>query len=210
MSQDPIAFLTETYPSLFAEGVALLEASAATDAKAKAQLDDIRAAAGGAHVVLEGEGGGDVWLVVKDGVMRAERKAPEGVKVSMAFAVPASAAAAGLALLEEEGTLGLDDAKRRIAGVASKKLETLLAPEKITFHVTVKDVPDLETVTAKIALGLADPPEKPGFTATLSWDSLEDLKNGDLTPQQLFFNKTKIVGDATRAMTLAMSAMPRK
>jgi hypothetical protein len=204
MSQDPIAFLTETYPRLFAEGVALMEAAGSS------RLADVKAAAGGAHLVLEGEGGGEVWLVVSDGVMRAERSAPAGVTISIAVAIPASALAAALEMLEGEGTLELDDAKVRIAGAASKRFEGLLAAEKIAFHVTVKDVPDLESVTAKIGLGLPDPPDKAGFTATLSWDSLEDVRNGDLTPQQLFFNKTKIVGDATRAMALAMTAMQKR
>jgi putative sterol carrier protein len=69
-------------------------------------------------------------------------------------------------------------------------------------------VPDNDQVgVVRVGVGVDAPPEKPGFTVTVDYDDLEDVRAGDLTPQQLFMTKLKIVGDASRAMTLAMTMM---
>ena len=41
-------------------------------------------------------------------------------------------------------------------------------------------------MTVRIGLGVDTPPASPKFTATVSWDHIEEVRAGDLTPQQLF------------------------
>ena len=53
-----------------------------------------------------------------------------------------------------------------------------------------------------------EPPEEPTFTAAVSWDDIEDVRNGDLTAQQLF-GRLRITGDASRAMAIGMMLMQR-
>jgi hypothetical protein len=202
MSTEPLTFLLETYPAHFARGVAAL----AADPGAASRLADIRAARGAVQVVFEGEGGGEVFLAVDAGVMTASRTRP-ALPVRFCVAAPHAAARGALALLEESGRLEDAEAPVRAAGLTSARMDKLIEKERLAFHVIVKNVPELETITIRVGVGVDAPPEKPGFTVTLDYDDLEDVRAGDLTPQQLFMTKLKIVGDASRAMTLAMTMM---
>jgi hypothetical protein len=208
MHTEPIAFFTEDYPALFARGVAELDARAgAGDARARAVVADVRAARGAVRLVFEGEGGGEVWLGVDGGVMRAEPRAPTDLPVRIAVALPAAVARAGLRLLAERWATVDDRAPLAVVRGASAKVEKLLSKEKLCFHVVVADVPDVDTVTVRIAVGYPEIPAQPGFTAHLSYDDLEEVRRGALTPQQLLFKKIRFVGDASRAMSLAMSVV---
>jgi hypothetical protein len=206
MHTEPLAFFTEDYPALFSRGVAELDARAAAgDLRAKAVVADARAARGAVRLTFEGEGGGELWLVVEGGAMRAERTAPADVPVRIAVALPVDIARGGLRLLAERAAA--DDARAPVAVArgASAKIEKLLSKEKLSFHVVVKDVPEVDTVTVRVAVGLPEIPPQPGFTAHVSYDDLEEVREGALTPQQLLFKKVRFVGDASRAMALAMS-----
>lgn len=207
MSTEPLDFLRETVPALYAKGVAELEKRASSDALWKKQLDDTLGAAGATHVVLEGPGGGELWMAVRHGKLTAHDSKPTDVPTRLAVAGPADGAKEGLAELLGLGQHDNPEALLRLARATSARAEKLVEKEKIGFHLIIKDVPDFDVVTIKCGVGLEDPPEKPGFTATVSYDSLEDMRAGDITPQQLFMTKTKIVGDATRLITLVMTAM---
>lgn len=205
MSTDPVAFFLETFPSLFARGVEAL----AADTQATARLGDVRAARGAVQIVLEGEGGAELFLAVEGGKMSGVRVRPE-LPVRFCVGAPVEAARALLGGLEDSGSLEHEQAPLRVAGLASGKMDKLLEKEKLAFHVIVKNVPDLDTVTVRIGVGVDGPPEKPGFTITVDYDDLEEVRAGQLTPQQLFMNKLKIVGDASRAMTLVMTMMQQQ
>jgi len=205
MSTDPNQYFLETLPLLFTRGVEALSA----DADAQARLADIRAARGAVQIVLEGEGGAEIFLAVENGTMRGVSARPD-LPLRFCVAVSREAASGALGMLEESGNLGHEQAPLRAAGLASGKMDKLIAKEKLSFHVIVKNVPDLDSVTVRVGVGVESLPEKPGFTVTVDYDDLEEVRTGALTPQQLFMKKLKIVGDASRAMTLAMTMMQQQ
>jgi hypothetical protein len=205
MSTDVIPFLLETLPALFARGVEAL----AADPQAQARLDDTRAARGALLLVLEGEGGAELFLCVEGGTLIGQRTRPD-LPVRFCAAVSLAAAQGALDLLEESGSLSHEHAPLAAAGLASGKMDKLVQKEKLAFHVIVKNVPELESVTIRVGIGVEGPPEKPAFTVTVDYDDLEEVRAGELTPQKLFMNKLKIVGDASRALALAMTALQQQ
>ncbi len=209
MTQDPIAFFHEALPAHFHAGVEALKA--ATGPGSKEALDDVLGSKGAVRINVTGDEGGEVWLVVEDGTMRAEKERPDGYPVRMAFAFTADAAKGALGLLEESGRMGEAGSATRFAKVASARSEKLLAGQKLEFHVIIKDVPDdADDVVIKIGIGTDTAPEKPQFTAAISYDDLEDVREGDLTPQQIL-GRLRLTGDASRAMALGMMlAQPPK
>jgi len=204
---EPLDFLRTSLPDLFNRGVATLaERAAAGDARAQASVDDIRAASGTVHVVLEGEG--EIFLTVQDGCMAALDMAPAFPPVRMAFGVPSEAARLALEELARSGLLTHEKASVRVARSASARAEKLLAQEKHAFHVVLEDTPDLDDVTIKVGIGHPSPPDTPGFTAKVKWDDIEATRAGKMTPMQLFMGgKVRLVGDASRFMTVLMTMM---
>lgn len=204
---EPLDFLRTTLPELFNRGVSLLSAEAAAgDARAKARLDDIRGASGTVHVVLEGEG--EVFLVVHAGSMTPQDTAPASPPVRMSYGVPSEAARAALGELERSGALSHEKAAVRVASVASARAEKLLAQEKHAFHVVLEETPDLDDVTIKVGIGHPVPPETPGFTAKVKWDDIEATRARKISPMQLLMGgKVRLVGDASRLMTVVMTLM---
>ena len=209
MNTDPVAFIRDDFVRLFNAGVAQYAARASEgDEKAKARHDDICAARGVILVNLEGEGGASLWLTVADGQMNLVDAAPEGFPPRMGVAAPVDAARAGLEELAD--AFDEEKAARRFARGASGSIEQLLEAHRLNFHLSFVDLPaDPDEVTLRIAIGSNDPPDEPEFAATISWDDIEDVRDGELTPQQLF-GRLKITGDATRAMALGMTLMQRR
>jgi hypothetical protein len=206
MTQDPIAFFHEVLPAHFHAGVEALKA--ATGPGSKEALDDVLGSKGAVRVTIAGEG--EVYLVVENGTMRAEKAKPDGYPVRWALAFTSEAAKGALALLEESGRMNEPGAPARFARVASARAEKLLAGQKLEFHVIIKDVPDADDVVIKIGIGTDTAPEKPQFTAAISYDDLEDMREGDITPQQIL-GRLRLTGDASRAMALGMMlAQPPK
>ncbi len=207
MHQDPLAFLEETLPAQFQKGLAALSAS--RSATAEAELADVRGATGSMRIVVDGLG--ERWVGVSKGAMTVTKSPPE-LPVRGVVAFTSEAAEGALEWLEESGHL--EDAKTALAlsRVASQRAEKILANQKIEFHVTVVDLPDdMKDVTVRCGVGVSEPPTKPQFTATISYDDIEDLRAGELTPQQVI-GRLKLTGDASRAMALGMTlfAPPKK
>jgi len=202
---EPLEFFRAKLPDLFNRGVADLTARAAAgEAGLQARLDDIRAASGTVHVVLEGEG--DVYLAVHEGQMTALAAAPASPPVRMSFGAPADAVGAALGELERSGVLEHEKAPSRIAQSASAKAEKILAQQKHAFHVVLEDTPDFDSVTVKVGIGHPDPPAAPGFTAKVKWDDIEAARAGKLKPAQLLMGgKVRLVGDASAFMTVMMT-----
>lgn len=211
MTTDPIAFVKNDIPELFNRGVAQYKERAdGGDAKAKARYEDIAAARGAIRVVIEGEGGGEVWLGVSGGALSVQESRPADLPVRFAIGAPADAAKAGLEELESAELLEREEAPRRLARTASAELEKVLEGHKLEFHLTLTDLPaDPDEVTIRVGVGVDTPPASPKFTAKVSWDDIEDLRAGELTPQQLF-GRLKLTGDASQAMALGMTLMQRR
>lgn len=211
MSTEPIVFLRTVLPDLFNRGMAQTKTRAeGGNPKAKARFDDAAAARGAVRVLLEGEGGGEVWLAVESGAMKALDARPDNLPVRMVVAAPADAARAGLEELQSSELLERDEAPRRFIRTASAEVEKMLEGHRIEMHLTLTDLPaDPDEVTLRVGLGVAEPPSNPRFTASVSWDDIEDLRAGDLTPQQLL-GRLKLKGDASQAMALGMALMQRR
>ena len=203
MTDSATAFFTTVLPAHFGKGVEGLRAR--TGPGSKEALDDVLASKGAIRLVIEGEG--ETWLVVEDGPLRADTARPEGLVVRMAFGFTAAAAKGAVALLEESGRMNDPEAPVRFARTASARAEKLLAGQKLEFHVIIKDLPDeAADVVIKVAIGADAPPDKPQFTAAISYDDLEDMREGDITPQQVL-GRLRLTGDASRAMALGMMLM---
>jgi hypothetical protein len=210
MNTDPIAFFREDFVALFNQGVAALKARADEgDAAAAAGYEDVAGARGAVQLRFEGDGGGTVWLAVDGGHMEA-REAPGDLPIRMGVAAPADAAKAALEEIHDHELLDAEAAPKRIARAASAQVEKVLAGHVLEFHLTLADLPsEPEEVTLRIAIGAGEPPEQPKFTARVSWDDIEDVRDGELTPQQLF-GRLKLTGDATQAMALGMTLMQQR
>ena len=207
MDKEPLAFLESVLPAKFAEGIAALRASKAPTAAA--DLDDVLTATGCVRVMVEGEG--ERWIGVHEGVMSVDEAKPS-LAVRGVFAFTGEAARGALELLEESGRLDDPQTAIGMARVASKKAEKILTGQRIEFHVIIKDLPDdADDVVVRCGLGVEEPPTKPQFTAAISFDDLEDMREGDLSPQQVI-GRLKLTGDASRAMALGMTlfAPPKK
>lgn len=209
MNTDPVAFFREDFPAFFNAGVAQLEERAkGGDDKAEARHADIVAARGGVQVVLEGDGGASIWLAIGDGTMEVRDEQPDDRPARIGIAAPVEALRAALEALED--VIDEEKAARRVARSASAEIEKVFEGHVLDFHVTLTDIPaDPDEVTIRISIGSGDPPDEPRFSATLSWDDIEEVRDGELTPQQLF-GRLKITGDATQAMALGMTLMQRR
>lgn len=202
---DPMSFARETLPDLFAKGVAALREDGPEDA-----LADVVGSRGAVRFVVEGDG--EVWLSVEDGEMAAHDAKPEGLPARMAFAFSGDDARAALEMLADSGRLEEREAHIRLARSASARAEKMLEGQKLEFHVIIRDVPDRDgDVTIKVCIGGDAPPDKPQFSAAISYDDIEDLREGDITPQQVI-GRLRLTGDASRAMALGMMLMqpPKK
>lgn len=207
MSHDPISFLSETFPALFAKGVAQLEAKAAAgDAVAKSSLEDVKGAVGG--VILQVEGEGAVYLRADNGQMVVLDAAPDPADVKLAVSAPGAALRMLLGEAEDAGELEESKAASRAVGTASKRLQDALGDDSLEFHLVATDVPDLGDITIKVGLNAPEPPTEPKFTATIAFPDLEAARNGEINVQQLFLGgKLKMTGDYSRALQLGMSLM---
>lgn len=201
MQTDPLAFLEQDLPPHFARGVDALRAAGGPGA-AEA-LADVLGSAGAVRVIVEGAG--EAWVAVEGGAMRCGRERPGALPVRAAIELGEEPARKALEMLAESGRFDDPEAPARFARVASVRAEKLIAGQRIEFHVVLTDLPDdADDVVVKVAIGADAPPAKPQFTARISYDDLEDLRAGDLTPQQVL-GRLRLSGDASRAMALGMS-----
>ena len=204
---DVVEFLRETFPKLFEKGVADLEAKAAAgDAKAKAALADVKGATGA--VVLEVEGEETVYLRADQGTMKVLDAPPAPGDVKLAVAAPAKAMEMLLGEAKAAGELEEAKAAQRAVMTASKRLQDALGDNALEFHVVATGVPDLGDVPIKIGLNAPEPPADPRFTATIAYDDLEAMQNGETNLQALFMGgKLRMSGDYSQALQIGMQIM---
>jgi len=200
---DAEQFIRHTLPDLFHRGLAELDEKAkGGHAGSKAIAEDIRGASGASLVHIEGAG--SYYVSVDAGKMTVTEEALPDVPVRMAVAGPVE----GLELfLRESGDEAVADERAAIgvARMASKRAEDMLAEQRIAMHVVIEEVPDLGDTTVRVGVGMDEPPAEPDFTATVSYDALEEMRENGQNAQQAFMaGKIKLAGNYAPALSLAM------
>jgi hypothetical protein len=208
----PIELLSKKIPEIVNATFAEIKANGeAGDADAKQRYSDLPSYPGAARIVLEGAGGGDLYLVSEGTTFRTDTKAPS-VPVLLAIGVSAEAFELGLEELGSEVDAALARLRKRLVRLQPKRFHALLtkvAGEKLNFHVVIKDTPDFEEVRIKIGTGTSEPPAKGTFTVSIDYSTLEALRERKLKPQQLM-SKLQLSGDSARAMQFGMELMQRR
>jgi len=109
--------------------------------------------------------------------------------------------------LRESGDEAVADERAAIgvARMASKRAEDMLAAQRIAMHVVIEEVPDLGDTTVRVGIGMDEPPAEPDFTATVSYDALEEMRENGQNAQQAFMaGKIRVAGNYAPALSLAM------
>jgi len=212
VTTDPIEFVSKFVPELFNAAIADMKAAAdGGDADAKKRHADLLANQSATRVVLEGKGGADLYLVIKDGAMQVSKQAP-ACDVMMAMALPFEALEVGLEELADDIEAAVPKVKKRIARMrpaeAQKMFERVKA-EPLLFHQILKDTPDFDEILIKIAVGSGTPPAKPTFTVTVDYDTFEEIRAGKVKPQAMM-SKLQLSGDVSKAMALGMEMMQQR
>jgi hypothetical protein len=205
MRAHPIEFCEVELPRVFARAKAAAEGRAsAGDRKAAARLADVAKTRVLTRVSFEGEGGGDVYLVTDQGELRVTRERPASPALVYALGLPLSAAAHGVALLNQ-GFVDVEALGEQLSVLASSRALQLFGMYKYGLHVCVDDVPGLGSVTLRAGLG-RDLPQTPELTLRTRYADLEHAREVEMAPQELFASgKLVITGDTAKAMMLAMT-----
>jgi hypothetical protein len=200
-------FLTEVIPELFNGAMDDMRAAAeGGDEKAKSRLASSEETAGAMRVLLEGDGGGDVYLVGQGGKLTTQDSAPD-VPVVAAFAVPAEAIQIALEEMGDDLEKVLPKVRKRIAN-SPPASPGMMDGIDMKFHSVLKDTPDFEQVLTKITLGSGDIAETPSFTINMDYEVFEQLKERKLKPQAMM-SKLQIDGDASQFMQMGMDFMAK-
>jgi putative sterol carrier protein len=212
VTTDPIALLTKQVPDIVNAAVSEIKALAdGGDADAKQRHADLVRAPGAAHIVLEGAGGLDVYLVSEGAHLRADRTAPS-VPVLLTVSLPAEAVEVALDELGGELANHIGQLRKRLVRLSPARTRAALdrlAQEQLKFHLVITDTPDFDEVRVKIATGSSEAPDKPAFTVGLDYATFEQLRARKIKPQALL-SKLKLSGDSARAMQLGMELMQKR
>jgi hypothetical protein len=211
LQQEPTHVTNDAIPALFNAGAKEMQESAAQgDADAARRHAELKATTRAVRVVLEGKGGGEVYLLVKDGQMQSSKTAPSE-PVTLSIAVAAEALEIGLEEMESDLDKAFAKAPKRLARLSAGRINSFFdrfAAEKLRLHYVLKDTPDFDEVRIKIGFGGPEVAENPLFTVALDYDTLEELRERKIRPQAIM-GRLQITGDAARAMQLGMELMQR-
>lgn len=205
MTDDALALCGSRLPSLFHDALARLRTRAQPGAReALAALRDREGGAVACFLRLEGEGGGEGYLVARSGALRLERS-PADAPVRYALRVPGSAILKGFAWLDagELDAARLGDA---LLGLASREAEKLFQRYPCTFEAVVGGVPEIGDLALAAALGAGELPDVPQFTLRVAWPDLTQARaKGESMQDLILSGRARIGGDSARAMMLAMT-----
>ena len=207
MTVQPIEFLQDHFPKLFARGVDVLKTRASGgDERAQRILDDVVGVTGAASLQIDDDP--PVVLSAKEGVLSVGGAPGDGVDVKIAASLPGNALTLLLGEAVKAGALDDEEVAVGAAQTASKRVEAALAGQPMTCHVTLRGVPDLGDVQVRVGFNVSEPPTDPGFTTELQYGDLESVQRGDLTMQELFLGgKLKMEGDYSLALQIAMQLL---
>jgi SCP-2 sterol transfer family len=205
MAGHVLQLLEAKLPALFAQAVSELERRAGGgDESARRRLVELDAPAH-ALIRLSGEGQGDLHLESERRRLAIGAGSTAPGAFGHALALPSAAARHGLGQLGE----GNPDVVRLVsawATLVSPGARTVLAGMSYAFDVEVLRVPVIGDLRATISLGCASLPASVDFRVTIDYDELEDAREQQLGPQQLFLaGKVRIDGDVAKAMMLGMT-----
>jgi hypothetical protein len=207
MTVQPIEFLYDHFPKLFARGVEVLQSRAGGgDERAQRILDDVTGVTGAASLQVDDEP--PVVLSASEGQLRSGNAPHHGVAVKIAAALPGDAVTLLLGEAVKAGALEDEEVAVGAAQTASKRFEDALAGQPMTCHLTLLGVPDLGDVKVRVGFNVTEPPVEPGFTTQLEYSDLESVQRGELTLQELFLGgKLKMEGDYALALQIAMQLL---
>jgi hypothetical protein len=209
MTDDVIELLKAQLPQLFARAVAELERRAAAgDVRAAERLTDLDAPAAAlvrVHGAAAGQGELRLHSERRVLVVASGPSASEAAPFGHALALPAAAARYGLGLLAQAGG-ELEQLVSAWAVLVSPAARDALAGLSYGFEVVIARVPVIGDLRAAVSLGRPRLPAQSEFTLSIDYDELEDAREQQLAPQQLFLaGKVRIDGDAAMAMMLGMT-----
>jgi len=207
MTVQPIEFLRDGFPKLFARGVEVLESRAAGgDERAQRILADVKGVVGAASLQIDG--GPTVFLSARSGALSAGEAPADDVPVKIVASLPGDAVALLLGEVAKSGALDNEELAIGAAQTASKRFEDALAGKPMTCHVTLRGVPELGDVQLRLGFNVPEVPEAPGFTTELQYSDLEAVQRGELSVQELFLGgKLKMAGDYSLALQTAMQLL---
>jgi hypothetical protein len=207
MTAEPIEFLHDQFPRLFARGIdTLRQRATGGDESARRILDDVTAVTGAAS--LHVDDAPPVVLSAREGTLSASREPDAAVPVKIAAAFPGNAVDLLLGEAAKAGALEDDEVAIGAARTASKRFEDALAGQTMTCHLTLRGVPALGDVLVRLGFNVTEPPAEPGFTTELAFEDLEAVQRGEMTPQDLFLGgKLKMEGDYSLALQIAMQLL---
>jgi hypothetical protein len=207
MTVQPIEFLQDSFPKLFARGIEILEKRAAAgDERAQRIVDDVKGVTGAARLQIDDQP--PVVLSAEKGSLSAGDAAADDIPVRIVASLPGAALQVLLGEATRAGALEQEEIAVGAAQTASKRFEDALAGRPMTCAVTIAEVPDLGDVVVRVGFNVPELPEVPGFTSELRFGDLESVQRGELTMQELFLGgKLKMEGDYSLALQIAMQLL---
>jgi hypothetical protein len=205
MADDLLDLYRRRTPELYATALEQLEQRAREgDQGLRARLEHMAALPVVSLVRLEGEGGGELWMLAARDELRVSSQAPPA-GFGYALAISVNVARHGLSLLSRDG-VDVSEAARGLTLLASSSARELFSGITFGFELEVSNTPELGTVRAQLSLGRPVLAARPDFKLTVDYDELEDARDQGLTAHQLFLaGKIKIEGDVAKAMLLGMT-----
>ena len=198
---DPKAFYTEQLPAQWNR--ALRDQARAAEA-ARRVLEGLRAANATLRIVIEGDGGGTFFLNVSDGEL-----APGDAATHPPFLTLVQERAHFERLAAEAG----DSALGFLGGLSGLAGEMKLTKERIdamaaapgTFLFSLVGDGGFDLVAH---FGQGEPAEEPATTITVEMSAYQQLRSGELNPQDAFLGgQIQVEGDMQAAMALALIMM---
>jgi hypothetical protein len=207
MTIEPVDFLRDSFPALFARGIGVLERRAAAgDERAKRILDDVKGVTGAASLRIDDEP--PVVLSARKGTLTSGGAPAEEVPVRIVAALPGEALQLLLGEATKAGALEDEEVAVGAAQTASKRFEDALAGRPMTCEVTICEVPSLGDIQMQVGFNVPALPPEPGFTTRLRFSDLQSVQRGELTVQELFLGgKLKMEGDYSLALQIAMQLL---
>lgn len=205
MADDTLELLRSRLPALFAQGLADLQRRAAEgDGSAHERLAALAHGKAAALLRLVGPGGGELHLA-SDGQALGIEAAKVAEAFGHALSLPAAAARHGLGMLGQ-GALEVQELVRAWAGLVSADARDLFAAATYAFELVITRVPVLGDLRMVVSLGNPSLPSTPEFVLSVDYDELEDAREQNQGPHQLFMaGKVQIDGDVAKAMMLGMT-----
>lgn len=204
MNSSPTEFYTKRIPEQFNRSFAQQGEQAQTDAEAQRIFEEMGGVTTSIRVRVDGEGGGDFALDIRDGQMTAAARCAVDPFVTIRHDVKDLKV-----LIRESG----DSALGFLAGLAGRGGEMRLTLSRIKDLESLKGTARLE-VTGEAGFcvdthfGNEPLPDEPHCIIRVDEEVYRELRDGSMPAQEAFMSgKIAIEGDMQMAMELALTAL---